>query len=63
MNIILFSMTQKSMSKKKLVFKFGAMHMHTVIYGQLAKGDLLYSTGNSTQYSLLICMGKESEKE
>ena len=29
----------------------------------LAKGDLLYSTRNSTQYSVIISMGKESEKE
>ena len=25
--------------------------------------DLLYSTGNSTQYSVIAYMGKESEKE
>ena len=25
--------------------------------------DLLYSTKNSTQYSVMTCMGKESEKE
>ena len=25
--------------------------------------DLLYSTGNSIQYSVIIYMGKESEKE
>ena len=25
--------------------------------------DLLYSTGNSTQYSVITDMGKESEKE
>ena len=25
--------------------------------------DLLYSTGNSTQYSVISYMGKESEKE
>ena len=29
---------------------------------QLANGDLLYSTGNSTQYSVMICMG-ENVKE
>ena len=32
-------------------------HMHT-----LAKGDLCYSTGNFTQYSVTTYMGKESEK-
>ena len=25
--------------------------------------DLLYSTGKSTQYSVVTCMGKESKKE
>ena len=25
--------------------------------------DLLYSTGNSTQYSVMTCMGVESKKE
>ena len=30
--------------------------------GWLAKGDLLYSTGSSTQYSVIISLGKEPEK-
>ena len=30
---------------------------------RLAKGDLPYKTGNSTQYSMVISMGKEYEKE
>ena len=29
----------------------------------LANRDLLYSTVNSTQYSVIIYVGKESEKE
>ena len=29
----------------------------------MVNGDLLYGTGNSTQYSVLPYMGKESEKE
>ena len=29
---------------------------------QLANGDLLYSTENSTQYSVIIYVGKESER-
>ena len=33
-------------------------HMHTE-----ASGDLLYSTEKSTQYSMIIYMGKESERE
>ena len=30
---------------------------------ELTKGDLLYSTGNTTQYPGIIYMGGESEKE
>ena len=30
---------------------------------QLANRNLLYSTGNSTQYSVIIYVGKESERE
>ena len=29
----------------------------------MANGDLLYNTGKSIQYSVVIDMGKESEKE
>ena len=39
-------------------------HTHTLLYvRQITNKDLLYSTGNSTQYSVIIYMGKESEKE
>ena len=38
-----------------------------ILFSQLVKSktnkDLLYSTGNSTQYSVITYMGKESEKE
>ena len=27
------------------------------------QGPAVYSTGNSTQYSVIICFGKESERE
>ena len=30
---------------------------------QITNKDLLHSTGNSTQCSVMICMGEESEKE
>ena len=30
---------------------------------QIASGNLLYSTGNSPQYSVMAYMGKESKKE
>ena len=32
-------------------------------YGMTGQWDLLYSTGNSTLPSVIIYMGKESEKE
>ena len=36
----------------------------TLLYiKQIANKNLLYSTGNSTQYSVMAYMGKESEKE
>ena len=38
--------------------------MHTVVHRMAGQQeDLLYSTGNVTQYSVMIYMGKESEKE
>ena len=43
--------------------EFG-MNIHTLLYiKQIINKDLLYSTGNSTQYSVITYMGKESEKE
>ena len=35
----------------------------TLYIKQITTVDLLYSTGNSTQYSVITYMGKESEKE
>ena len=36
----------------------------TVLYAILTSNkDLIYSTGKSTQYSLMVYVGKESEKE
>ena len=35
--------------------------MHTTIY-KIDNKDLLYSTGNSTQYAVITYMGKESKK-
>ena len=38
--------------------------IHTLLYiKQIANKDLLYGTGNSTQYSVMTYMGKESKKE
>ena len=38
--------------------------IYTLLYiKQISNKDLLYSTGNSTQYSVMTYMGKESKKE
>ena len=38
--------------------------MYTLLYiKQITNKDLLYSTGNYTQYFAITYMGKESEKE
>ena len=37
--------------------------MQTIMIEWINNKDLLYSTGNSTQYSVITCMGKETEKE
>ena len=46
-------------------YKLGARdsHIHTTIYKIDKQQDLLSNTGNSTQYSVITYMGKESEKE
>ena len=38
-------------------------YMHTEVRGMTGQWDLLYSTENSTQYSVIIYVGKESERE
>ena len=39
------------------------MNIHTLLYiRQMTNKDLLYSTGNSTQYSVITHMRKESKK-
>ena len=38
-------------------------HRHTVVCGMVANRNLLSSTGNPTEYSVIICTGRESEKE
>ena len=43
--------------------EFG-INIYTLLYiKQITNKDLLYSTGNSTQYSVMAYMGKESKKE
>ena len=38
-------------------------HIYTTIYKQITNKDLLYSSGNSSQYSVMTYMGKEPKKE
>ena len=39
------------------------INIYTLVYTkQIINKDLLYSTGNSTQYTVITYMGKESEK-
>ena len=45
-------------------FKNISSTLYTLLYiKQVINKDLLYSTGNSTQYSVITYMGKESDKE
>ena len=40
------------------------MDIYTLLYiKKITNKDLLYSTGNSTQYSVMVYMGKESKKK
>ena len=41
----------------------GLAYAHCGIWNDCPNGDLLYTTGYSTQYSVIIYMGKESEGE
>ena len=44
-------------------YKLG-INIHTLLYIKyITNKDLLYIPGNSTQYSVITYMGKESEKE
>ena len=46
-----------------IVREFGT-YMYTLLYLKwITNKDLLYSTGNSPQYSVITYMRKESEKE
>ena len=36
----------------------GLAHAHKGTWNDWPTGDLLYSTENSTQYSVIICVGK-----
>ena len=44
--------------------KLGVWNIHTLPYlKQITSKNLLHSTGNSAQYSIITYMGEESEKE
>lgn len=38
-------------------------HMHTIIYNTVLNKNLLYSTGNSNQYSVMAYIGREFKKK
>ena len=42
--------------------KLWTKHIYTVVFGTDGQWGPVYSTGNSTQYSVITCMGKEVEK-
>ena len=43
--------------------RFGVSIYTLLCVRKIVNKDLQYSTGNSTQYSVITCGGKESEKE
>ena len=50
------------MGREGIVREFG-MDMYTLLYFEwIINKDLLYSTGNSTQYSVIAYMGTVSKK-
>ena len=58
-----FIVTKEERSRGGMDWGFGTgictlLHMESMV-----SRDLLYSTGNSIQYSVITSMGKESEKE
>ena len=66
--------TESQMQKTNLGYQGGkrgiginweiGIDTYTLLYiKQVTNKDLLYSTGNSTQYSVMAYMGKESKKE
>ena len=71
----LFTKQKQTDIENKLMFTKGVMlgggvnqefriNIHTLLYiRQITNKNLLYSTGNSTQYSVITYMRKESEKE
>ncbi len=44
-------------------WEFGISRCKLLYIGWVNNKDLLYSTGNATQYSVITYMGKESKKE
>ena len=59
--LIVWQMGDRCGSGMDLGFGIGMCTLRNMEW--LANRDLLYSTGHSTKYSLMVCVGKESEKE
>ena len=54
---------EKEGKKKRMLQELGMDTCALVCIRQMTNGDLLYSTGNSTQYSVITYMGKDSKKD
>ena len=56
-------MVPRGKGEGRINWEFG-INIYTLLYiKQTINKDLLYSTGNSTQYSVMTYMGKGSKKE
>ena len=52
------------MAEEGYIGRLGVTYTYTLLnIKQITNKDMLYSTGNSTQYSVVADMGKESKKE
>ena len=54
-------MVMRGGSREREKIRDWDLHRHVTTY-KITNKDLLYSTGNITQYSVLAYMGKESKK-
>ena len=56
-------MVTKGVGSRRINWEIG-IDIDTLLYiKQITNKNLLHSTGNSTQFSVMTCKGKESEKE
>ena len=54
---------QKGKAREKAKLRVGIWYVHILHMEWMINGDLLYSTRNSPQYSVITYVGKASEKE